>query len=284
MPLTGFFGRWIPCISILLLLAVSPAIAHAQEEDGSLFHTAECPIPANVRGYPVSVRSDGGVLLDPAYAAALAEAAARRWEVPSRRRASFQGLQQVRDRIVPAEPRWADDWFPGAAHVARLSVTLYRDGREPAVRMDHPSGDRLFDRSLSTLFGHSPYDHPLPPFPPGILEDSLRVRVDLGEEPGDSTRAAVVRFAAQQSPVRVTTGSLRVYRPSPGALASAARPSAVLKYDVDPAGRITAVQVLRSSSPGFAQAAVTGLQGATFTPAQSNCRPISQSVVQSFGN
>jgi TonB family protein len=168
--------------------------------------------------------------------------------------------------------------------VARLSVTLYRDGREPVTRVDRPSGDRLFDRSLSTLFGRSPYDHPLPPFPAGILEDSMRVRVGLGEEPGDSAGAAVVRFAAQQSPVRVTTGSLRVYRPSSGALSSTARPSAVVKYDIDPTGRIAAIQVLRSSNTAFSQSAVSALQGATFTPAQSNCRPISQSVVQSFGN
>jgi hypothetical protein len=271
------------CAAVPLLLFIASG-AFAQDDGASAFHTAVCPVPAAVRGYPVAVRSAGADAPDPAFAAALAEAAARRWEVPSRRRASFPGLAQVRGRIVPPEPRWADDWFPGAEHVARLAVTLYRDAREPAVQVLRPSGDRTFDRSLASIFGRSPYDHPLPPLPAALAADSLRVLVSLGEEPADSA-AGMMRFAAQQSPVRVTPGSLRVTRPrpSPGA-ASAAQPSAIVKYDVDAEGRIAAIQVLRSSTPGFAEAVADGLRAARFIPAQSNCRPIAQSVVQSFGN
>ena len=274
-------ARRLACAAAPVLLALSAGGTAAQEDAASVFHTAACPVPANVRGYPVSVRSAGTDALDPAFAAALAEAAARRWEVPSRRRATFQGLAQVQGRIVPPEPRWADDWFPGAEHVARLAVTLYRDAREPAVQVVRQSGDRLFDRSLASIFGRSPYDHPLPPYPAALAADSVRVLVGLGEEHADS--AAVVRFAAQQGPVRIAPGSLRVVPPAPRA-ASSARPSAVVKYDVDAAGRIASIQVLRSSSPDFAAAVAAGLRAARLTPSQSNCRPIAQSVVQSFGN
>jgi hypothetical protein len=276
-----FTLRRVP-LSAALLVALCHTGARAQEDAGSVFHTADCPVPANVRGYPVSVRSAGAEALAPTFAAALAEAAARRWEVPSRRRATFAGLAEVQGRIVPPEPRWANDWFPGAEHVARLAVTLYRDGREPSVQVVRASGDRLFDRSLPTLFGRSPYPHPLPPYPAALATDSLRVLVSLGEESGDP--AAVVRFAAQQSPVRVVPGSLRVMPPAPSGGAAAARPSAVVKYDVDTDGRIAAIQVLRSSSPDMAEAVAAGLRTARFIPSRSNCRPIAQSVVQSFGN
>lgn len=263
-----------------MLLAVASRAIHAQASAGAGFHTDACPVPADVRGYPVGVRGGTGAL-EPAYAMALAEAAARRWEVPSRRRASFSGLAQVRNRIVPPEPRWADDWFPGAEHVARLAVTLYRDGREPAVRVERPSGDRLFDRSLTTLFGRSPYDHPLPPFPAGLSADSVGVVVTLGEEPGDSAR--VVRFAAQQTTARIVPGSFRLTRRRPAQGSAAARTSATVKYDVDARGQMSAVQVLRASVADFGEAVAEALQGASFTPSQSNCRPIAQSVVQEFG-
>ncbi|HKP74847.1 MAG TPA: hypothetical protein VJT67_04855 [Longimicrobiaceae bacterium] len=247
--------------------------AAAQE---SSFHTQACPIPETVRGYPVTVRGADGE-----YALALAHAAARRWEVPSRRRATFQGLGQVRNRIVPPEPRWADDWFPRAQHVARLAVTLYRDGREPAVSIERPSGDRLFDRSLETIFGRSPYDHPLPPFPASLAADSLRVTVTLGEEPADS--AATVRFAAQQTPVRPVRSSLRVVPTrSMSGLAANARVLAVVKYDVSVDGRASNLQVLRALPLPFGEAVGDAILNASFTPAQSNCRPIAQSVVQEF--
>jgi hypothetical protein len=213
---------------------------------------------------------------------ALAEAAARRWEVPSRRRASFQGLGEVRNRIVPPEPRWADDWFPGAEHVARLEATLYRDGREPAVRVERPSGDRLFDRSLATIFGRSPYDHPLPPFPAGLAADSVRVLLNLGEEPQGS--AAVVRFAAQQTPVRLVPGTLRPSTSRRPYIPPGSTPTfATIKYDVSADGRISGTQVLRATTQEIGEIVAEQLGLASFTPARSNCREIAQSVVQQFG-
>jgi hypothetical protein len=247
--------------------------AAAQEAS---YHTQACPVPATVRGYPVTVRGAEGP-----YAMALANAAARRWEVPSRRRATFPGLAQVRNRIVPPEPRWADDWFPRAQHVARLAVTLYRDGREPAVSIERPSGDRLFDRSLETIFGRSPYDHPIPPLPASLAADSLRVTVTLGEEPADSS--ATVRFAAQQTPVRPVSNTLRVVPTrSMSGIAANARVLAVVKYDVGVDGRASSLQLLRALPPAFGEAVGEAILNASFTPAQSNCRPIAQSVVQDF--
>jgi hypothetical protein len=281
MPQPRSAQRCLAALAAPLLLACASRGALAQGDAETVFHTATCPVPASVRGYPVSVRGAGTEALEPAYTMALAEAAARRWEVPSRRRASFQGLPQVQNRIVPPEPRWADDWFPGAEHVARLEATLYRDGREPAVRVERPSGDRLFDRSLTTIFGRSPYAHPLPPFPAGLAADSVRVLLSLGEEPQGT--AAVVRFAAQQTPARMVPGTLRptqrrLYIP-PGTERSAS----FIKYDVAADGRISGIQVLRTTTREIGEAVVESLERASFTPAQSNCREIAQSVVQQFG-
>lgn len=257
----------------VLVLSTAGAAQSAQAD----YHTDRCPIPETVRGYPVTVHGGG----DRAWAMALAEAVARRWEVPSRRRATFQGLGQVRNRVVTPEPRWADDWFPQAQHVARLAVTLYRDGRAPAVAVERPSGDRLFDRSLETIFGRSPYDHPLPPFPATVSADSLRVTVTLGEEPADS--AATVRFAAQQTPVRPIRSSLRVVPlRSMSATAAAGRVLATVKYDVGLDGSASNVQILRALPTVFGEAVGEAILNARFTPAQSNCRPVAQSVVQEF--
>jgi hypothetical protein len=262
------------------LAALALALALTAADDALaqeiVYHTEACPVPENARGYPVSVHGVGGD-----YAQALAEAAARRWEVPSRRRGTFQGLGRVRNRIVPPEPRWADDWFPRGQHVARLAVTLFRDGRAPAVTVEKSSGDRLFDRSLETIFGESPYDHPIPPYPASLAADSLRVTVTLGEEPADS--AATVRFAEQQTAVRPVRSSLRVVPTrSMSGLAANARVIATVKYDVGVTGRASNVQVLRALPLPFGEAVADAILNASFTPAQSNCRPISQSVVQEF--
>ena len=280
MPQPRSAHRCLAALAAPLLLVSASRGALAQENAETVFHTATCPVPGTVRGYPVSVRGAGTEALEPAYATALAEAAARRWEVPSRKRAPSQGLGQVQNRIVPPEPRWADDWFPGAEHVARLEATLYRDGREPSVRVERPSGDRLFDRSLTTIFGRSPYEHPLPPFPAGLTADSVRVRVSLGEEPEGS--AAVVRFAAQQTPARMVPGTLRGTERRPY-VRPGSWPVAIIKYDVGPDARVSGIQVLSATTREIGEAVALSVERASFTPAKSNCREIAQSVVQQFG-
>jgi hypothetical protein len=260
-------------VAAIIVGIAAPGLAAAQE---SPFHTETCPIPPNVRGYPVSVRGAEG-----AYAMALAEAAARRWEVPSRRRASIQGLGQVRNRIVPPEPRWADDWFPRAQHVARLAVTLHRDGREPTVATERQSGDRAFDRSLETIFGRSPNDHPLPPFPASLAADSLRVIVTLGEEPADS--AATVRFAAQQTAVESVRNAERARITRQGGRATSTRIAVTVKFDVDVNGRPSNLQVLRAIPSEFGEAMGDAVLRSSYTAAQSNCRPIAMTVVQEIG-
>lgn len=267
--------RLVPCaVAALVVGFAAPCVAAAQE---SPFHTETCPIPANVRGYPVSVRGAEG-----AYAMALAEAAARRWEVPSRRRANIQGLGQVRNRIATPEPRWADDWFPRPQHVARLAVTLHRDGREPTVTVERQSGDRAFDRSLETIFGRSPNDHPLPPFPASLSADSLRVIVTLGDEPADS--AATVRFAAQQTAVGSVRNADRVtVTRRSGTLSVSGRIAVTARFDVDVNGRPSNVQVLRAVPSELGEAMGETILRSSYTPAQSNCRPIAMTVVQEIG-
>jgi TonB family protein len=253
--------------------AVAASSARAQE---SPFQARACPVPAGVEGYAVWVTGDG---VDAAYARALADAVARRWEPPSRRRASFDGLNRLRDRIQPPEPRFPDDWAPAAAHVARVEITLRRTGRPDEARVAASSGDRAFDRSLTGLFREGAPGAPdLPALPAGA--DSVRVTVGFGG--AAPAGAGLVRFARQQSPVEVVPGSLQVTPPR-GASGSTAH--ATVKYDVDPSGALVAssIQFLSSSDREMEQNVRAGLLRARFQPARSDCRAVALSVVQQFG-
>jgi hypothetical protein len=269
----------ISAAALAAMLAVAPA--EAQE---SPFQARSCPAPAGVQGYPVSVGAADGTALDSAYARALADAVARRWEPPSPRRRSFPGLNRLRDRVQPPEPRWPDDWRPQAQHVARVEVTLRRGGRPGEARVTAPSGDRAFDRSVADAFGEGAPGAPaLPALPAGM--DSLRVAVGFGAAPDAGAGAAQVRFAVQQTPVVVVQGTLQVARPQT-ASTSIAPPSATVKYDVDASGRIdpTSIDVLASTDRAMEQGVRAGLLRARFVPAQSNCRAVPLSVVQQFGD
>jgi len=271
-------------ISLRLLapaVAAAAVLASAANAQESPFQTSACPAPAGVQGYPVWVRAADGSALDSAYARALADAVARRWEPPSRRRASYDGLSRLRDRIQPPEPRFPDDWAPSATHVARLEVTLRRNGRPGEARVTAPSGDRAFDRSLPALFREgAPGGPELPALPAGA--DSARVIVGFGGAPEEG--AASVRFAVQQSPLEVVPGSLQVDRPrTPGA--SSEQPHATVKYDVDPSGTLvpSSIQFLASSGREMEQNVRAALMRARFVPARSDCRAVALSVVQQFG-
>jgi hypothetical protein len=260
------------CAALALLLAAAPARA----QDESPYHAARCPVPAGVEGYPVTVRTADGARLDSAFAAALVDAVTRRWEPPSPRRREYDVPGRVQ-RIDPPEPLWPDDWSPRAGHRARVAMTLYLDGRQaPALSILEGSGDRDFDASLGTITENPRLGrHPLP----GVLADSVRVLIGFGHppEPGD----AVVRFAVQQTPVRVVPGTL-VAIPPPDMRS----PSATVTYDVDERGRVKAssIRVLRVSDERFSHILRMALWRARFEPAQANCRPIARTVVQQFGN
>lgn len=260
--------------AVAAVMAVGPA--RAQE---SPFGVRACPLPEGMQGYPVWVGAADGTAVDSAYAGALADAVARRWEPPSPRRRTFPGLNRLRDRIQPPAPRWPDDWRPQASHTARVEVTLRRGARPGEARVAAASGDRAFDRSVAAGFAApAPGAPELPVLPDGV--DSLRVAVHFGTAPEGG--APAVRFAVHQSPVAVVPGTLEVRPPSPGA---GPPPAATVKYDVDASGRVvpTSIDVLASTDRSMDGAIRTGLVRARFTPAQSDCRAIPLSVVQTFG-
>ena len=264
---------------LLGLAAGGPAGAQARE---TRFHTERCPVPVGVVGYPVTVRAADGAPLDGTYARALADAVARRWEPPSAGRGRHPGVERVHSRIYTPEPRWPDDWAPTERHVARLTVTLGRGGRARNIVWGEMTADRAFNNSLTELFTEEPPGGaPLLPELPAEV-DSLRVTVGFGAEL-EAADAGVVRFAAQQTRFRVVPGTLFVSRGQ--SRSATGDPRAVVKYDVSADGRLIpgTIQVLQSSSPTFDMAVARGLAQARFVPAQSNCRPIAQSVVQRFG-
>lgn len=271
-------NRLRPLTMCAAALLAAGGTAQAQQ---SPFATGTCPVPAGMQGYPVWARAADGAALDSAFARSLADAVARRWEPPSPRRRSIPGLNRVRTRLQPPEPRWPDDWRPQAQHVARVEVTLRRTGRPGEARLTAPSGDRAFDRSLADAFADGAPGAPaLPALPAGL--DSLRVAVGFGTEP--EAGAGVVRFAVQQSPVVVVQGTLTVAQPPRSGMGGAAA-AATARYDVDASGRIVpgSVDVLTSTDRTMEQNVRAGLPRARFTPAQSNCRAVPLTVVQTFG-
>ena len=243
---------------------------------GARYVTETCPLPAAIVGYPLTVVALAGAPVDTAWLGEWARAAAYRWQVPSRERSTFAGYQRVVSRVLPDAPRWADDWTPTARHHAELIVTVDRAGAtiEPASAL---SGDALFDRSLGTITDDPmPASPPLPPLA-ASAPNSVRLLLRFGTEPEPGERAAVVRFARHQQPVRLIPNSLVVYGP-PYA-------RAVVKYDVDTDGRAVrgSVQNLDVWDGEFFREVERALYSARFIPAQGDCAAIKLTVVQAFG-
>lgn len=261
----------------LLLLALVP-------RPSLVLSAQQCPAIDSMQGYPLTVSWAAGSGPDSVWLAAFGRAAAYRWQTPSRRRGDYRGWKRVRERTLPPEPRWADDWSPSALHRAEMAVTVYADGRWRAGEPGPASGDRFFDRTLRTIVNEPMPGAPKPPdWPYGMASDSVVLLLSFGLEdvPGPH---AVVRFAAQQSPVRVLPGTLRVAAPRAPQASSAPSRRAMVKYDVTEAGTVAvgSIEVVESSDPVLSRAIQSALPVARFEPAQSNCRPIRMTVLQTF--
>jgi hypothetical protein len=241
--------------------------------------------PCAQGGYVVAVTAVGAPSIDSAYLAAFARSAAYRWQVPSRQRADYSNWRRVRRRTLPPEPRWADDWRPEGPHRAQLILTVYRNGKLRATDPDSVSGDRAFDRSLRSIANDPmPGAPPIPAFPAAVSGDSLVVRLYFGYDSVPESHGSI-RFAAEQTPVRLTSAPLSVTAPrGPGTPPSGSR-GAVFKYDVTELGEIlpASVEVLESSDHDYEVAVRDNLLRQHFQPATQNCRPVGMSVVQRFG-
>lgn len=219
----------------------------------------------------------------PEWLASVARSAAYRWTVPSRRRSLYVGWESVQRRILPPEPRWADDWAPQAKHQATVHLTVSRDGRSHQIALASGSGDRMFDQSLMSIVnGPMPASPELPKLPDGEAADSVLVILTFGL-PAPGTSHGSVRFAAEQTPGRLQPNSLRVDPPTghPGPF-----PRTTVKYDIMESGTVNAssIEFLHSQGRNFEEAVRHGLLRARFTAPTSNCRPVGQTVVQTFGN
>jgi hypothetical protein len=255
-----------------------PSSENPAPATGGTYVQERCPVSASAPGYPLIVVGADRYQLDAAWLVEWARVAAYRWQVPSRRRSHIPGVHQVRSRILPAAPRWADDWKPDTRHQAEFLVTAHRDRAPDGFVLSAKSGDDLFDRSLETMIGD-----PLPASPefprlPAGSPDAVRLRVRLGKEPAAGEGVGLVRFARQQRPVRLVPGTLEVR--------GGTRDHAVVAYDVGVDGRVIpgALQIVAASRSEFARAVEAGLYRARFTPAQEDCAPIKLTVVQTFGS
>jgi hypothetical protein len=259
---------------MLLLGAAWPQDAEAQR----------CPLPEGTLGYPVTALAADGVPLDSAFLAEVVRAAAYRWAVPSRRRERHVGWERIRNRVLTPEPLWAEDWKPAARHRARITVVIDRSGQARSRAHVEGSGDRFFDRSLATIVeSPMPGAPEFPRLPAAIEADSAAITLVFGEE--DVVGGAIIRFAAQQRPVRVPAGQLRVTGPRAVGTPDPRFRRATVKYDVNEHGSVDpgSIEILQSSDIDLSQAIEQALRRARFTPAQANCRAVAQTVVQLFG-
>lgn len=264
-------------LAAALLLAAGAGCASGGPPAAGAYVTGRCPVPLEVRGYPIVVTAEDAEI-DPAWLQRFARGIANRWQVPSRRRGQFTGYRSVQSRVIPEVPRWSDDWTPTARHKAELLVSVGPKGVLDDPEVKAASGDGMFDATLHTWVGDPlPAAPQLPALPPG-LADSVHLRVRFGIEPEPGVVAGVVRYARQQRPVRVIPGSLAIH--------GRAGEYAFVKYDVDALGQMVpgSFQTLDASSGDVVRSVEEGLRNARFSAAQSDCRAVPLTVVQRFGS
>ncbi len=252
---------------------------------------AQCAVP----GYALQVTAADGATLDSAFLSEAARTVALRWATPSVRRADFVMWRRVRERTLPAIPRWADDWRPAANHAAEVVLVLRRRGRADISDPSPASGDRLFDRSLESIVRDPlPGSPELPALPASVTADSVALRIVFGAKP-EGPVPGVIRFASEQSPVSVVANSLTIsYTPRTpttvvgrGAQApSAGDIVATVKYDITEEGTVDprSIQIVDATNRDFGRAVQDGLLRARFTAATTNCQRVRISVIQRFGN
>jgi TonB family protein len=246
----------------------------------SVLSGQSCPDVDPAAGYPVSAVSDGPVNLE--WLTVVARSAAYRWKVPSRRRNLYAGWERVQRRTLPPEPRWADDWTSKADHQAIATLVLFRNAERNRLELTETSGDKTFDESLRSIV-----NDPMPasadfPALPKDAADSVVIGMVFGAVPSGE-RVALVRFAAHQTRIELDRASLRI---DPPAGHRGDFPIMTVKYDVTESGRVNpaSIEFVRSTGGrAYENAVRDGLVRARFTPPTSNCRPVSQTVVQTFG-
>lgn len=265
--------RWVMKAQMLVFLLAVPSALAAQE----------CRGVDPAAGYPVVAMSTAPSVT-PDWLHAVARSAAYRWKVPSRRRVSYAGWERVQRRVLPPEPRWADDWRPEATHRATAHLVLRRDARAHRLEIVSGSGDRSFDQSVATIVKDPmPASLELPRLPDGEEADSIVVVLTFGHPASLENVHGVVRFASEQTRAELHRNTLRVDPPMGH---SGSFPPATVKYDVTELGTVdpTSIEFVRSPGRSFENVIRDGLLRARFTAPTSNCRPIGQTVVQTFGN
>lgn len=248
---------------------------------------AQCEVDPN-RGYGVWVQPAGGLSPDTVFLAAAARLFAYRWAVPSAKREMNVGWQRVRERLLPPEPRWADDWFPGEEDRAEATMVIYKDGMVRAALLKSTSSDTLFASSLATIADAPMVSAPaVPAIPPELKSDSVMLKVTFSFDDPMGARG-VQHFAALQTPVQFEPpplaagagrGGSRTNRPS-GATEGTTR--LTIKYDVLATGEVKSgsIEVIESSESAVATRVREMLSRARLKPATSICKDIAITVVQ----
>jgi len=242
----------------------------------SPFVAEACPANPDL-GYPVSVEAVGQ-RMELQYLNEVADAFARRWLVPSRRRRNYVGAESVKTRLATPEPMWAADWRPGAHHTAEVHAALDPQTGALSVVSMSGSGDSLFDDSLQDVFSDEPGWTVPVPLPSGGKTGLLSLVVRFGNTPPPG--AGLSRFAVHQRPLRGIPGTARIEHPRGAVNGRAGK--VTVTYDVAADGSLvpSTLKVIRSDGDAFSRGVLQGMRTARFRPAESNCRAVAQTAIQ----
>ena len=281
--------RQNPCsYAAFALLLTAPACARPR---ASQYVSSACPIPGELRGYPVSASSDAA--LDTALLGRVARAMA----------ASYSAQRQEADRREPVPTvatLMADtldrgeiferhSWRPEPGDTARLRVT-YRAGQSaPEVTLANAGDPTPFAASVRRAALAAVENarerpgarHALPLALETPDAEPVVIDVAFGREAGAPGTDA--RFSVHEGPVLPLPSNIGPVYPT-NARAAGIEGDVRIAFIVRPdsTADLSSVRVLESTRPDFATAVVHSLARARFVPAEIDCRLVPTVVVQPF--
>ena len=249
-----------------------------------------CPLPADLRGYPVSASS--AAPLDTAFLGAVARAMANnlsgefidpkdKWPAPP----AVKAMSAALDRGDVFERH---SWRPAPGDTATLRVIYYAGKPMPEMALETSGVLTPFQMAVqraaeSALDSHdpSPSRYGLPLAAPVPNADSVVVTVAFGREP--DSRSGSARFSIREEKVWPMPGN---QPPSYPTSAQAAGFEGVVEVAFivrpDSTADLSSLYVISTPRPDFVTAIKNSLRRSRYAPAEIDCRLVPTVVRQPF--
>lgn len=272
-----------------LLAVTACANAHANAQS-SQYVSSACPIPSELRGYPVSTSSSAA--LDTAFLSTVARAMAAnlsgefidpkdKWLAPQ----AVEAMTAALDRGDIFERH---SWRPAPGDTATLRVIYYPGKPAPEMALETHGAltpfqgavERAAQSALDTS-DPSPSRHPLPLTVPVPNADSVVVTVAFGREP--DSRSGSAHFSIHEEKVRPMPGNQPPSYPT-NARAAGFEGVVEVAFTVRPdsTAELSSLYVISSPRPDFVAAIRNSLRSSRYTPAEIDCRLVPTVVRQPF--